>query len=140
MYDAKNRWWSMPDTSVIRSDLSGYAEKTAWTIRYLDKQQKTLGKARPRPQDLPNYRTVPTAYTELLRTRRYSENTIRTYTNLFEEFINYYHTLDPKEITEKEILAYLRYLVDERQVSISYQNQAINARHGMLSSFIMNRY
>ena len=35
--------------------------------------------------------------------------------------------MDPKEITEKEIISFIRYLVDERQVSASYQNQAINA-------------
>lgn len=27
VYDANNRWWSVPDTDVIRSDVSGYAEK-----------------------------------------------------------------------------------------------------------------
>jgi site-specific recombinase XerD len=34
---------------------------------------------------------------------------------------------DPREITEKEIISFIRYLVDERQVSASYQNQSINA-------------
>jgi site-specific recombinase XerD len=98
-----------------------------WRLRYLDALQRTGGKLRPRPEDLPNYRKTPEIFTEKLRTRRYSPNTIRTYTDLFEEFINYYYAHDPKEITEKEILTYMRYLVDERQVSHSYQNQAINA-------------
>jgi site-specific recombinase XerD len=46
---------------------------------------------------------------------------------LFEEFINFYPTQDPKELTEKEVMNYLRYLVEMRQVSHSYQNQVINA-------------
>ena len=130
----------MPDTGKIRAALSACVEKIEWKVKYLDKKQKTSGKPRPRPQDLPNYRRVPAHYTEQLRLKRYSPNTVRTYTDLFEEFINYYYTYDPKEITEKEILAYLRYLVDERQVSVSYQNQAINARHGMLLNFTMKKY
>jgi len=49
------------------------------------------------------------------------------YKRLFEEFINYYPTRPVEEITEAEIIAYLRYLVTERVVSHSYQNSAINA-------------
>ncbi|MGI5833062.1 MAG: phage integrase N-terminal SAM-like domain-containing protein [Bacteroidales bacterium] len=47
--------------------------------------------------------------------------------SLFEEFINYYHRFDIDRIDETMITAFLRYLVIERKVSISYQNQAINA-------------
>jgi site-specific recombinase XerD len=76
---------------------------------------------------MPYYRQVPETYIEKLILKRYSYHTIKTYKNLFKEFINYYHTRPIDEITEKEILAYLRYLVAERAVSLSYQNQAINA-------------
>jgi site-specific recombinase XerD len=47
--------------------------------------------------------------------------------NLFEEFIYYYSTFDVPKIDEKLIIAFLRYLVMERKVSESYQNQSINA-------------
>ncbi len=127
VYDAGNRWWTVPDTEKIRMELEAFAEKINWKAEYLQELPKTTGKPRPRPEDVPNYRRAPGSYTEQLRIKRYSQSTIRTYTDLFEEFINYYYNLDPKEITEKDILAYLRYLVDERQVSVSYQNQAINS-------------
>jgi site-specific recombinase XerD len=58
---------------------------------------------------------------------RYSKLTIKTYTTLFEEFINYYHKHDIARIDETMIKAFLRYLVTERKVSVSYQNQSINA-------------
>ncbi len=58
---------------------------------------------------------------------RYSGNTIKTYKGLFEEFINYYHKVEINRIDESMITAFLRYLVMERKVSTSYQNQAINA-------------
>jgi len=127
VYDAANRWWTVPDTEKIRVELEAFAEKINWKAEYLQELPKKTGKPRPRPDDVPNYRRAPQSYTEQLRIKRYSQSTLRTYTDLFEEFINYYYNLDPKEITEKDILAYLRYLVDERQVSVSYQNQAINA-------------
>jgi site-specific recombinase XerD len=41
--------------------------------------------------------------------------------------MNYYPLLDIKSIDEPKIIQFLRYLVTERKVSISYQNQSINA-------------
>ena len=58
---------------------------------------------------------------------RYSEKTIKSYTHLFEEFINYHHTLEIKNIDETQIIKFLRYLVMERRISTSYQNQSINS-------------
>ena len=46
---------------------------------------------------------------------------------MFEEFINYYHTFNIEQIDEKMIIAFLQYLVIDRKVSTSYQNQSINA-------------
>lgn len=45
----------------------------------------------------------------------------------WEEFINYYHKYDINRIDEQMITEFLRYLVLERKVSTSYQNQSINA-------------
>jgi site-specific recombinase XerD len=58
---------------------------------------------------------------------RYSRNTVHVYTDCFTEFINYYASKELEEITQADILAYLRYLIEERCVSTSYQNQAINS-------------
>ena len=127
MYDQANRWWSVPDTEVIRKDLAMFAEQKGLQVHYSDRPTERERQPRPRKADLPNYRTCPKAYIDKLRTRRYSPNTIRTYTDLFEEFIKYYPELDPKEISEKDIVQFLRYLVDDRQISTSYQNQSINA-------------
>ena len=126
-YDAQHRWWTVPDTEVIRQDLASFVEHQSWKLRYIAEPDVRRRQARPRKEDVPNYRTCPPLYINKLKARRYSPNTVRTYTDLFEEFINYYYQLDPAEISEKEVIRFLRYLVDERQVSISYQNQSINA-------------
>jgi site-specific recombinase XerD len=46
---------------------------------------------------------------------------------MFEEFINYYPMQDIKTIDEPAIIKFLRFLVTERKISITYQNQSINA-------------
>ena len=76
---------------------------------------------------LTNYLRCPASYTEKLKELRYSKNTLDVYTDLFEEFINYFPDLAPEDISEEEIIAFLRYLVNDRKISTSYQNQSINA-------------
>jgi site-specific recombinase XerD len=92
-------------------------------------EEPALNKGVPRitPFDIPNYRTCPDEYIAKLRELRYSESTINTYSNSFEEFINYYHKWEINTIDEVKIISYIRFLVTERKVSTSYQNQAINA-------------
>jgi site-specific recombinase XerD len=76
---------------------------------------------------LPYHREVPESFIEKMPFKRYSHKTIKSYRTMFREFINYYPSRLIDAITELEILAYLRYLVQERAVLASYQNQAINA-------------
>ncbi|MBV5343456.1 phage integrase N-terminal SAM-like domain-containing protein, partial [bacterium] len=73
------------------------------------------------------YVRCPKEYIEKIKELRYSINTLNVYTDLFEEFLNYYSAKKAIEITEEEIIAFLRYLVNERKISTSYQNQSINA-------------
>ena len=81
----------------------------------------------PRLPKHANYLRCPKEYTEKLKELRYSVNTLNVYTDLFEEFINYYPNKPAQDITEEEIIAFLRYLVNERKISTSYQNQSINS-------------
>ena len=70
---------------------------------------------------------IPEKYTELLRQRMYSENTIKTYTSLFQRFLEYYHPKSPDNISGEEIKKYLLYQADKKKVSYNTQNQIINA-------------
>ena len=126
-WDSKNRWWSVPYSDKIIQRLKEIALGLDLQFRLEQEEQGNKGKPRLNPFDVPNYRPCPEIYKLKLRELRYSEHTIRSYTNLFEEFINYYHRFDIDRIDETMITAFLRYLVIERKVSISYQNQAINA-------------
>lgn len=70
---------------------------------------------------------VPEEFTKTLVLKNYSNNTIRTYKAMLAGFLEFYSGKDPTHITEEEIREYLLFLIQEKDVSLSYQNQAINA-------------
>ncbi|HOX77867.1 MAG TPA: site-specific integrase [Bacteroidales bacterium] len=70
---------------------------------------------------------VPSEFIKTLTLKNYAQNTIRTYKTMLQEFLEYYKDLDPGKITGEQIRDYLLYLLDKRKISISYQNQSINA-------------
>lgn len=126
-WDAKNKWWTIPYSEYFLMMIKDCIQNHHLKFSLEEEAGENLGVPRITPYDIPNYRSIPAEYLMKLRELRYSENTIRTYTNSFEEFINYYHRYDVNNIDETQIIAYLRFLVTERKVSASYQNQAINA-------------
>jgi integrase/recombinase XerD len=127
VWDSKNKWWTVPYSEDFLNKIKECISTNHLELTYEEEGGKELGKPRLTPYDIPNYRPVPDEFLMKLRELRYSENTIKTYTNAFEEFINYYHRFDIKNIDEMQVISFLRFLVTERKVSASYQNQAINA-------------
>lgn len=125
-WDKKNKWWSVPYSVNYLNEIMETAKTQGFEILY--EEEKTEDRVQKiSREDIPNYRECPEDYILKLKELRYSENTIRTYVNMFTEFINHYPFYRPDEITEPEIIAFLRFLVMERKVSTSYQNQSINA-------------
>ena len=126
-WDTKNKWWSVPFSESIKLQIKTAAIDQHLDFQYEEEATDETKAARVTPYDIPNYRTCPDNFIEKLQEMRYSPHTIQTYTSLFEEFINFYHRFDISRIDEHQIIAFLRHLVTERKVSISYQNQSINA-------------
>lgn len=126
-WDAKNKWWTIPYSTKYLDELKAEAEKQGMKIIYEEDKDTVKGVNKVNAFDVVNYRTCPEEMLLKLTELRYSENTIKTYKGLFEEFINYYHTFEVDKIEERQVIAFLRYLVMERKVSTSYQNQSINA-------------
>lgn len=63
----------------------------------------------------------------LMRTRRYSPRTIKTYTYWMRYFIRYHHVRHPERMGTNEVRDFLTWLAVERSVAASTQNQALNA-------------
>ena len=71
--------------------------------------------------------STPKEYHEQLERRRYSPNTVQTYLSLFEQFLNYFPDTPPEKLGNEEVMIFQTYLVKEKKVSTSSQNQYINA-------------
>lgn len=126
-WDAKNKWWTIPFSEKYLNEIQSTALESGIKVNYEEEPDKKNGLKRLSPYDIMNYRECPDEMILKLRELRYSEKTIRTYKGLFEEFINYYNKYDIKKIDETQIISFLRFLVMERKISTSYQNQSINS-------------
>lgn len=126
-WNSRSKWWSIPYSDHFLTIVKKHCEENGLKLSYEEEPALNKGVPRITPFDIPNYRTCPDEYIAKLRELRYSESTINTYSNSFEEFINYYHKWEINTIDEVKIISYIRFLVTERKVSTSYQNQAINA-------------
>ena len=70
---------------------------------------------------------LPGGYHEMLIQKRYSENTIRTYTAYFKDFLYHFSGRDINKIELQEINTYILTLIQTSNISGSEQNQRINA-------------
>jgi len=126
-WDAKNKWWTIPFSEIFIQRLTEVCEGQRLKVISEAESAGEEGVKRISPLDIPNYRRAPESYKNKHIELRNSPNTIKNYISAFEEFINYFYRFDIDSITEPQILEFLRYLITERRVSISYQNISINA-------------
>lgn len=126
-WNAYSKCWSVPFAEKFLNELKIIATFQNLSITYEEEEQDKSRVSRISKFDIPNYRKCPEEFILKLKELRYSERTILVYKNSFEEFVNYHHEFAIDTINESMITAYLRYLVIERKISSSYQNQAINA-------------
>jgi len=119
----KKECWVVPYSASILKEIQDHFKIHHFNIVY--EQEEDILK--PKVAFTPKFRECPTAYREKLVIKRYSASTMKTYLNCFKEFINHYATIELSDITEEHIKQYLLYLVEERKVSSSYQNQMVNA-------------
>ena len=116
--------WTLPYSEPSVKSIREFAVANGLEWIYREEQKQ---KVLPPNRSQAKLRANPETYLAKLRELRYSTNTIDSYTFMFKEFINYYPDKELGDITEEEIIGYLQYLVTERKISTSYQNQAINA-------------
>lgn len=64
---------------------------------------------------------------EEIRRRNYSYSTEKTYSQWIIRFVRFHNLTHPSELYEKDIVVYLNYLANQRNVAASTQNQALSA-------------
>lgn len=126
-WNSEGKYWSVPAAEKFINEIKLMATSQQLFIKYEEEESDTNKKARISQFDIVNYRKCPEEYILKLKELRYSERTLQTYSSLFEEFINYYNKFELEHIDESMITDFLRYLVIDRKISTSYQNQSINA-------------
>ncbi len=126
-WDAKNKWWTLPYSDKIVAQIRQAAIDEKLSVSYQENTETSDRLPRPAASSIANYRPCPDSYLLKIKELRYSTNTIKAYASLFEEFINYYPNDDIDQMDERKIIAFCQYLVIDRKVSASHQNQAINA-------------
>ena len=70
---------------------------------------------------------LPEGYKEQLILKRYSQNTVKTYSSCFLKFKEYFGGKDINSLSNADIKSFLLHLIQEKRVSPSTQNQYINA-------------
>ena len=74
-----------------------------------------------------DYNATLTLMHKALVLKNYSRHTIKTYLHMFRRFLKYIHPMPLHKVTKTHIIEYHLWLIKECEISISYQNQSINA-------------
>jgi len=61
-----------------------------------------------------------------LSSKRYSANTIKTYSDALHTFLKYYHHKPIEQITNEDVIAFNNDYILKNKLSASYQNQVVN--------------
>ena len=62
-----------------------------------------------------------------LRSKRYSENTLKVYSDALKAFLVFYRSKNINEITNEDVIIYNNEYILKNKLSASYQNQIVNA-------------
>ena len=76
------------------------------------------------------------AFKNYMNYRRYSSNTIKTYSDALEVFFRFYHNKQLESLTIEDIIYFNSEYILRKNLSASYQNQVINA----IKLFYRNRF
>ncbi|WP_215907191.1 site-specific tyrosine recombinase/integron integrase [Kordia aestuariivivens] len=125
-YNSEYKHWTIPytETIVVKLEL---LLKDGFIIDYIDKRKTKPKRSTKSTMLEEHHRKCPSIVIDKLKALRYSASTIKTYSNFLSIFFTYHYAYQPQEITNEMIRSYLRYLIQEREISESYQNQMINA-------------
>jgi site-specific recombinase XerD len=133
-WNSEAQIWELPNTKLTMRFLEKYLkEHLHWTFQpAMEKLPERLESA-PALQFLSKkgpkakYEAAVVALEQCLMLKRYSYQTIKTYKSCFRSFILYYDNIKPSEITREQIDAYIYYLIREKHITESYQNQIVSA-------------
>lgn len=120
-YSRTMKGWYTSWRAGIVDEIRGVFLNVAFVIEEEDKELGKIDFLDP----LPGLKT-PEEYRNLLVRKRYSEATVRNYCSQFEMFLKFFDSV-PEGLTIEDVRVYMKFLIEEKGVSSSTQNTAINA-------------
>jgi integrase/recombinase XerD len=117
--------WHVPDTEQYRKrfklpNCESYIDDDIYT-KHAPLLNQTDG-----PNQIDIYSKV-IVYKNWLRSRRYSVNTVKTYSEALLRFLKYYSHKPITEINNNDVIMFNNDFILEHNLSASYQNQVVNA-------------
>jgi integrase/recombinase XerD len=131
-WSGTNKAWHIPDMEKPLDFLFNLFRGKAWVdCTALKKSAHISGKqenVKPQLPGLPET-VVPKiqAFVNWLKSKRYSENTIKTYTDSLRTFFRYFSGKKVEEITNEDIIDFNNNYILKNGYSSSFQNQVVNA-------------
>ena len=141
-------WTAKPILHKSEKRIAVYFEKNADLIAQIKQidgarwsQQKTLWHIPDTEENRIRFHITPLAHSlpsaegiaqiekfkQWLRSRRYSESTISTYSEALKSFLVFYREKAVAEITNEDVIIYNNDYILKNKLSASYQNQIVNA-------------
>lgn len=135
-WSSTNKCWYVPGTDEWLEQLKGLPDITIKTegakgqqipskLRPASTTQAPLKKAAPDAAAFPeqDFRN----WLGYLEGRQYAPRTVKVYAQVLQQFIRWLGAKPVREVLQEDVRRYMEYLVKEKAISRSYQNQAINA-------------
>jgi integrase/recombinase XerD len=121
---------NIPEATYSKSNKCWWIYESSFNLEQLKKvlgEGFTLNTENFRASRKKNKPEIPKGYLELLKQKRYSENTIKTYVKYFKDFAEYFSDLKLEDVTHEQINQYILELIEQKNISSSQQNQRINS-------------
>lgn len=127
------------ENNTINRIFKHVQKKAGWYLDYsafskTDAEEPINPAKSPKKEDLIKKRTLSevqekelTRFRNWMRSKRYAENTVRSYGNSLDSFFKFFNTKNIDEIGTDELFIYNTEYVIKRGISSSFQNQTVSA-------------
>jgi integrase/recombinase XerD len=122
-----NKAWTVPYSIENLNEIKNAFEPICKTDATLLKEKVKQYIADPKNKELnADALNKIEKFKDWMRSRRYSESTIGTYTDALRIFLKYYHHKNINEITNDDVIEFNNKYILANNFSASYQNQVVN--------------
>lgn len=132
----KKVWWLPRQTNMVNQIFEAF--KNDAFVDYSAFKPKTTETDSRNSESKPNLGSLNLVWTQqqkdamwdfanLLKSRRYSQSTFTTYGWYFKQFLAAHPNVDPKEISEEQIIKHVSKVVRDHNYGTKTQNQIINS-------------